>query len=765
VAVWNGVLVGLLAWPSRPAAAQVTADDVEQAIQRGIAYLKAEQQADGGWSAYASFPGGTTALCTLALLNCGVPVDDPVVARALLHLRKLTDLEQTYTVALQTMALCAAEPQKDKFQISRNVGWLQSAQRTKGNNNGSWGYSKDPPQADNSNAQFALLALLEAERAGVQVQESTWRRALAHWQRQQRSDGAWTYTEGAPPTGSMTCAGVASLMISSGQIARLDAQVVGDSVRCCGPQEADATAIERGIAWLNRNFSVRSNPGSGDSRLLYYLYALERVGRLSGRRFIGQHDWYREGAEMLIELQDPLAGFWQVGDPGVVSTSFALLFLSKGRRPVLVAKLRRPPEDDWNRHRNDIAHLTRYVEGRWQQDLTWQTVDLTAATAEDLLQSPVLFVSGRDGLPLTPAQKKNLRNFVDGGGFLFVETCCDGQAFDRDFRSLMRELFPDSPLRLLPPDHPVWYAEQRVDARYLRPLLGIDACCRTGVVYCPRDLSCFWELATQQRNRRRDYPPAVQEEIDACLAIGANVLAYATGRELRDKLEDPELVSVLKAPPPEDRAALRVAKLQHSGGADDAPTALANLLSLLQEHSRLRVSPEKYLVAPTDTRLADYPIAFLHGRRRFRFSPEQREALARFVANGGVILADAICASAEFADALREEVAAIWPERPLERIPPTHPLFTDHFHGHDVTSVTLRDPKARARSDDPLAARLERTTPLLEGIEMDDRYVVIFSPYDISCALENRPSLECRGYIRQDAMRLGINLILYAMQQ
>jgi hypothetical protein len=269
----------------------------------------------------------------------------------------------------------------------------------------------------------------------------------------------------------------------------------------------------------------------------------------------------------------------------------------------------------------------------------------------------------------------------------------------------------------------------------------------------------------QQRGRQVKYPAKVQAEIDACLAIGANVLAYATGRELRNKLDSPNLVSIVKNQAPRDPGTLYLAKLRHSGGSDDAPAALSNLLALLGQFTQLRVSSEKRLLPILDPKLPDYPIAFLHGRRQFRFSESERKALARYIENGGVVFADAICASSEFAQAFRDEMKSIIPDRPLERIPPTHPMFTSRFHGHDVTTVTLRDPRARARRDDPLSTRLEKVSPLLEGIEVDGRYVVIFSPHDISCALENRPSLECRGYTREDAAKIGINVILYAMQQ
>jgi hypothetical protein len=53
----------------------------------------------------------------------------------------------------------------------------------------------------------------------------------------------------------------------------------------------------------------------------------------------------------------------------------------------------------------------------------------------------------------------------------------------------------------------------------------------------------------------------------------------------------------------------------------------------------------------------------------------------------------------------------------------------------------------------------------LEAVEIDGRLAVVFSPYDISCALENHASLDCKGYITEDAAALGTNIILFALQQ
>jgi hypothetical protein len=774
-----GLLVaGVMAAIARPVRADITADQVRDSIKRGLFFLKSQQdRVKGNWPEYSSQPGGVTSLCTLALLSSGVEVSDPSIQRALNYLRSLGELDKTYAVALQTMVFCAAEPEKDRLLIARNVKWLEQSQISAGERSGAWSYSMKDSGGDKSNAQFALLALHEADRIGVPVSERTWRSALAYWQRtQKKDDGSWSYFEDRPGSGSMTCAGIASLLILYDKLPEFqsDAMVAGDRVNCCGEQR-NAEDLERAFAWLGQHFTVKQNPG-GPVYSLYYMYALERVGRMSGRRFFfgnkGTHDWYREGAEELIKNQDSLTGSWKgsgpIEDTQTVSSSFALLFLSKGRRPVVMAKYKHgedvPGKDsDWDRHRGAVQNLVQSVEQRWRRDLTWQTIDAKAASASDLMETPVLFISGRDALNLTPPQKENLREYINQGGFIFAEDCCDGAGFDRQFRALMAELFPDSTLRLLPPDHPIWYTERKVNPDYLRPLYGLDACCRTSVVYCPKNLSCYWELARIGRDSK--YPPAVRDEIDACLAIGENVLAYATNREVKEKLDRPQIVIKDAAETQQSRDALYIPKLGHSGGSNDAPNAWRNLLAVAAQQIQTRISIETRLpISPADPQLFDNPLVFMHGRRNFQFTAAERKSLAKYLERGGFLFADSICASPQFTESLRNELKAIFPELKLSRLPPEHPLLTQEFGGYDITSVTLRDPQSRAAGD-PLKASLIKTAPYLEALEIDGRVAVIFSPYDISCAMENNESLECKGYIKPDAARIGVNVILYALQQ
>jgi len=249
----------------------------------------------------------------------------------------------------------------------------------------------------------------------------------------------------------------------------------------------------------------------------------------------------------------------------------------------------------------------------------------------------------------------------------------------------------------------------------------------------------------------------------ACTAVGMNVLAYATNRELRDKL-DPIAVTHQVVEQSGSRGVFRLPKLAHSGGADDAVNAVQRILGALSQEVDMRVSGDRILLSPSDPQLVRYPIVFMHGRREFRFSQRDRKALRAYLERGGFLFADSICASQAFSNSFRRELLAIVPGATFDALPPDHEMLGDAFSGASVRQVTLRDPQSR-RDDEPLEASLRRTSPQLEVLRIDDRIAVVFSPFDISCGLENQSSPQCKGYIQRDAARIAINIILYGLGQ
>lgn len=748
----------------------VDAARVERAIESSVDFLLQQQKPDGGWSEFMHYRHGVTSLVTLALLNAGLEPDHPRVSRAL-QLLDGQELEYTYTVSLQTMAFCTANPAKYASMIKRNAEWLINSQ----NASGGWSYGGNRGDSpDESNSQFALLALHEAQRTGLKFEDpekwnGVFENARLYWERIQNGDGSFGYG-GSSPRGSMTCAGVASLVIAGAQTDSLES-TADQTIMCCGNDDSSKNRIEMGLKWLGDNFTVRHNPNFPSRYHLYYLYALERVGRLTGRRYIGKSDWYREGAEQLINVLQSADGKFSAGDidgNAYTETAFALLFLSKGKRQTLISRLKYRGSDanDWNHHSTAIQNLTAHTEQAWKRDLSWQNVDLDRSSVKELLETPVLFISGTKASQFTRKQKELLKDYTDQGGFIFVEGCdgdgCRGQEFENYFRKLVAEVW-DAQLEKLPQDHPVWFAEARVKPGDLPGedswIYGVQTCCRLGIVYVPYSLSCRWELNLPY-GAKPDYSELVQNDLNASTKIGINVLAYATGKELKEKLDTVTILEEVKDLTPTRRGVFKFAKLRHNAGYDDAPRAASNLILWLNKTNPFRMSSEKLSVSITKQNLENYPLVFIHGRGRLTFTPKEREVLREYLKNG-TIIGDAICADDAFVESFRGEMEIITGKE-LQPLEISHPMFSRDFGGFDIRSVKMIDPDL---SGEGVAAATRFTQPRIEVARSGSRISVLFSPLDLSCALESRHSLQCRGYIREDAARIGINMILYAKLQ
>ncbi len=326
--------------------AAVTREEVERAIREGVRLLEEQQRADGSWADVENeAKTGTTSLVTLALLTAGEKPDSPAVRKAhrvpprLRPQRPEEHLRDRAADHGLRRRRARARPVADRRQC-RVARTAQIKPGDPVNWPGSWTYSdsKRTRPGDNSNTQYALLGLHAASEAGVPVKPEVWelctcllgekpeaRRRLGLHARFQQS------------TASMTCAGISSLIISG--LRRFQGQefLQGETIQNCGKGGVNRNLRRASTGWPS-HFQVGQNFGDGQQWKFYYLYGLERAGRLTGMRFFGQHDWYRLGAEELVHDQDKLSGFWEgalIEADKVLATSFALLFLAKGRAPVL----------------------------------------------------------------------------------------------------------------------------------------------------------------------------------------------------------------------------------------------------------------------------------------------------------------------------------------------------------------------------------------------------------------------------------------------
>ena len=762
-------------------------DGVKKALVRGCDYLKRTQNSDGSWSAQSGtllkFTDGFTSLAIMALINSDEPVDSPNVQRGLDYLRHRPvdgsdSITGVYETSLIIMALCAAEQYDiDLPRIQLLATALENAQIRTGEVAGLWGYGlSGGVGGDASNGQYAVLALRDAAYAGATVSRKTWERVHEQWTKAQNPDGGWPYVRSQPSSrGSMAVAGLSTIAITT-RMLQDDSDVGADGRPDCCRTALPNPALENGRRWMAKNFSITTNPGF-DNWYYYYLYGLERAGRMSGVRFFGKHDWYRQGAQVLVTAQLP-AGEWispsvAEKDP-VLNTSMALLFLSKGLSRVVVHKLDYNSPDgetleqgEWNRHPQDVANLVELIDGlpRWPPRLISQILTLSRLKQEtavlELNQAPVLFISGREAPQFSDPQVGWLRDYIDAGGFIFAVGNCDGQGFDVGFRDLIKRMFPqdDASLQRLPGDHPVYRSEYLLNAEQME-LWGVDFGCRTSIIYSPDDLGCLWQkwMKHSPPDRNQD----LNSQIQRGTRIGVNVIAYATGREPPEKLDD-VIVRRRDAAETIERGLLQIGKLRHNGGWDTAPKAVKNLLVALNETVGVAASTQSEAIPITLEEMSRFPLVYMHGRHRFLLPPAQQDALRDYLSRGGVLLADACCGSSKFDRGFRDLMKQLYPDRELVRIPADHELFSETI-GHDIRQVRRRR-LVKKKKNASLEIKEEIGPPLLEGIEIEGRFAIIYSRYDISCALEHQASLSCDGYVEDDAAKLAINMVLYAMLQ
>lgn len=341
--------------PARRASADdvPTAEAVDQAIERGVTWLAAEQRADGTWG-NRSRAVGNTVLAVYALLHAGVYPEvagtpSRALTRGLAWLARhgpgqgprRHDAEAgTYETSLLIL-MERALGRGDGARVRRLVPLLEASQAT----NGQWSYAarrgpRGHDAGDNSNTQFAVLALGAAVGEGVEVKADVLRRAWAWWRSAAQTDGGFGYSSGgsraSASIGSMTAAGVSSLAI-------LEAALAGRVPGLADDETPTGEILDAAVQRLAKGFSVKRNFGPSQGRVAerqrhagrgwihYFLWSVERAMVLGGHEKLGTTDWYAAGATELLETQ-ARDGSWR-GEHPLYATAFALLFLTRAADP------------------------------------------------------------------------------------------------------------------------------------------------------------------------------------------------------------------------------------------------------------------------------------------------------------------------------------------------------------------------------------------------------------------------------------------------
>jgi hypothetical protein len=320
-------------------------------------------------------------------------------------------------------------------------------------------------------------------------------------------------------------------------------------------------------------------------------------------------------------------------------------------------------------------------------------------------------------------------------------------------KGVLAKLFPDDPVRVLPPDHPLYHIAVDVDkVRFPKnnpsdqPLLeGIYVGCRVGVLVSKYGLGCGWDDREVPL-----LPQAVYYDVDSANRLGVNLVAYAIGyAQVGIEEAKPELFGAADEKPPTDEFV--VAQIIHSGHWNVHPGAAAALLRQVNRDLAVRASLKRVAVDPAKDDLAGRHFLYLTGLDDFRFDEAAVRNLRRFLEGGGTLLVNNGLGLKTFAAAARREVARILPEAKLQPIPADHPLFASAFRLDEVRYTPA-----------VIAAEPKLVHPVLEGIAVGGDLRVIFSPYDIEAGWAGCEHPLCKGYEPDSALKLGMDIVMYA---
>lgn len=191
----------------------------------------------------------------------------------------------------------------------------------------------------------------------------------------------------------------------------------------------------------------------------------------------------------------------------------------------------------------------------------------------------------------------------------------------------------------------------------------------------------------------------------------------------------------------------RVARVQYEGGDwDEGPTTLPNLLREIRLRTSARPDPREYVVRLDSPQIYDYALLFLTGHEDIRLSRREIANLRDYLLAGGFLYADD-----DFGldKALRREIRRLFPDRPLQEIPLAHPLY----------SIFYRFPRGLPKIHEHYEGA-PRGYAILDG----DR-VMLYYTYNtnISDGWESPWVHGDPPAIREQALRMGVNIVLYSL--
>jgi hypothetical protein len=741
----------LILFPASRARA-ATPEQVEESIKKAINYIYS-QQSSGNWEVVPKREkddpanvegyqwGGLSSLATCALLYARESPQDPRIKEALDWLVK-ADIHGIYALGFrcQVWQMTQNVPGVKEKALGDFRLLLDAVHKRGAFTKGMFPYAFDKGKAigegwyDHSVSQYGVLAMWALNQMNIEVPADYWRVTETAWREQQNDDGGWSYKfrEGdGTSTVPMTAAGLATLFITQDYVHSME------GLACTG--NVKDKHLELALRWMSANF--KKFEGN-----YYALYGIERVGVASGYKYFGDQDWYQVGADFLVRTQheDGSWGDEQGRDNAkkIPNTGFGLMFLVRGRAPVLMNKLDytvdaagdKPKPGSWNQRPREVANITRWVGKQVEKDLNWQIVNLTAK-AEELHDAPILWISGREALNFTDEQQAKLKQFVEGGGLILGHADCANKAFADSFKKLGSKLFPYE-FKELPEGHPIYTNQQYNRKLWKTPLsvLGLSNGARELMLLIPAaDPGKAWQT---QAFMGKDKEPLAQ--------LMADIFLYSVDKKnLRNK---GETYIVTPGPSPATKT-IKVARIEYAGNWNPEPGGWRRLSAVMHNQHETDLAVESLKLG--EGKLAGFPVAHLTGTTKFALQTKEEAELKKFVEDGGTLIVDATGGAGEFAVAAEGILTKILGAKAFSVVKADSEILNN---ASDTAGAVEYRQFAKKVLGNIKTPRLRMATP--------GKGRVFLSQEDLSVGLVGQPVDGIHGYEPKTATAIVANIIL-----
>lgn len=192
---------------------------------------------------------------------------------------------------------------------------------------------------------------------------------------------------------------------------------------------------------------------------------------------------------------------------------------------------------------------------------------------------------------------------------------------------------------------------------------------------------------------------------------------------------------------------LILARLKYSGGGDwyNDPDVLPNLARELNKRTNISCEEREEIVSPLDERLFSYPFIYLTGHGNINLSQEEIKRLREYLENGGFIYADDDYGMDK---SFRREIKKVFPNNELLELPFSHPIY----------HIIYEFPHGLPQIHEHYKGR----PPKGYGIFYEGR-LVLFYTYNSNISDGWTPSHQDPENKREEAFRMGINIVAYAI--